>query len=156
MTADKKSVDFFRQALSAINMVEAPITYQDYINKEATTEAVDKSALKAWYDKYSKYEGNNGDKLPNGMFLGYTDTGILTDGVEINEFTNLVNKHFGGDRDEAEDKVFSDEIMYKFLPITHAMREEFFKIMGDLDEDTCRKAVQILGEDIVGFALEDL
>ena len=124
-------------------------------NEQDVNEAVDKSALKAWYDKYSKYEGNNGDKLPNGMFLGYTDTGILTDGVEINEFTNLVNKHFGGDRNEAEDKVFSDEIMYKFLPITHAMREEFIKIMGHLDEDTCRKAVQILGDDVVGFALED-
>ena len=156
MTADKKSVDFFRQALSAINMVEAPITYQDYINKEATTEAVDKSALKAWYDKYSKYEGNNGDKLPNGMFLGYTDTGILTDGVEINEFTNLVNKHFGGDRDEAEDKVFDDEYE-KFLPITTAMREEFMKIMGTnfIDEDLCRKASQILGDDVVGFGVED-
>ena len=124
-------------------------------NEQDVNEAVDKSALKAWYNKYSKYEGNNGDKLPNGMFLGYTDTGILTDGVEINEFTNLVNKHFGGDREEAEDKVFSDEIMYKFLPITHAMREEFFKIMGDLDEDTCRKAVQILGEDIVGFSIAE-
>jgi hypothetical protein len=156
MTADKKSVDFFRQALSAINMVEAPITYQDYINnKETTTEAVDKSALLAWYNKYKKYEGNNGDPLPKGMFLGYTDTGILTDGVEINEFTNLVNKHFGGDRDAAEDAVFGEELMYKFLPITHAMREEFIKIMGDLDEDTCRKAAEILGEDVVGFGVAE-
>ena len=34
MTVDKKSVDFFRQALGAINMVEEPIAYKDYIEKK--------------------------------------------------------------------------------------------------------------------------
>jgi hypothetical protein len=154
MPKNNNNSDFFRQAINAINLVEQPITYQDYINnKETTTEAVDKSALKAWYDKYSKYEGQGGDVLPSGLFLGYMDSGILLDGVEENEFANLI-KHFGGDRDEAEDKVFNDEYE-KFLPITTAMREEFIEIMGDLDEDTCRKAAQILGDDVVGFGVEE-
>ena len=118
-------------------------------------EAVNKSALRAWYDKYSKYEGQGGDVLPSGLFLGYMDSGILLDGVEIDEFTNLV-KRFGGDRDEAEDKVF-DEEYEKFLPITTAMREEFMKIMGQnfIDEDLCRKASKILGDDVVGFGIAD-
>ena len=30
-------------------------------------EAVDQSALKAWYDKYSKYQSNNYDNLVFGM-----------------------------------------------------------------------------------------
>ena len=124
-------------------------------NEQDVNEAVNKSALEAWYNKYSKYEGQGGDVLPSGLFLGYMDSGILLDGVEINEFTNLV-KHFGGDRDEAEDKVFNDEYE-KFLPITTAMREEFMKIMGTnfIDEDLCRKASKILGDDVVGFGIED-
>jgi len=124
-------------------------------NEQDVNEAVNKSALEAWYNKYSKYEGQGGDVLPSGLFLGYMDSGILLDGVEINEFTNLV-KHFGGDRDEAEDKVFNDEYE-KFLPITTAMREEFMKIMGTnfIDEDLCRKASQILGDDVVGFGIAE-
>ena len=124
-------------------------------NEQDVNEAVNKSALEAWYNKYSKYEGQGGDVLPSGLFLGYMDSGILLDGVEINEFTNLV-KHFGGDRDEAEDKVFDDEYE-KFLPITTAMREEFMKIMGTnfIDEDLCRKASEILGDDVVGFGVSE-
>ena len=158
MTADKNSVDFFRQALSAINMVEAPITYQDYINnKETTTEAVDKSALKAWHNKYKKYQGNNGDELPTGMLLAYIDTGILTDGVETNEFADAVEK-LGGDRDEAENKLFSDEQLFsKLLPITDAMQNDYMKAMGvsEIDEDNCNEAAKILGDDVVGFGVAE-
>jgi hypothetical protein len=50
-------------------------------------EAVNKSALKAWHSKYNKYEGNNGDKLAEGFLMSYVDTGILSDGAEINELT---------------------------------------------------------------------
>jgi len=159
MTADKNSVDFFRQALSAINMVEAPITYQDYINnKETTTEAVDKSALKAWHNKYKKYQGNNGDELPTGMLLAYIDTGILTDGVETNEFADAVEK-LGGDRDKAENKLFSDEQLFsKLLPITDAMQNDYMKAMGvsEIDEDNSTQAAKILGDDVVGFGVESM
>ena len=115
----------------------------EFDGPDETEDGGKKEQLQAWYDKYSKYESDNSDVLPKGMFKGYMDSGILTDGVEENEFANLV-KHFGGDRDEAEDKVFNDEYE-KFLPITTAMREEFMKIMGDLDEDKCREAANILG-----------
>ena len=158
MTANQKSVDFFRQALSAINMVEAPITYQDYINnKETTTEAVDKSALEAWHNKYKKYQGNNGDELPTGMLSAYIDTGILTDGVEANEFAKAVAM-LGGDRSKAEEELFDDpEKFAKMLPITNAMQEDYKKVMGVsvIDEDNCTEAAKILGEDIVGFGVAE-
>ena len=91
------------------------------------------------------------------MLLAYIDTGILTDGVETNEFATAVKK-MGGDRDEAERKLFSDEQLFsKLLPITHAMQEDYKKVMGvsEIDEDNCREAAKILGDDVVGFGLED-
>ena len=121
------------------------------------SEAVDKSALKAWYDKYSKYQGNNADELPTGMLLAYLDTGILTDGVEANEFADAVDA-MGGDRDKAEEELMTNaETFEKMLPITDAMQKEFIKIMGvpSVDEDSCRKAAEILGDDVVGFDLAD-
>jgi hypothetical protein len=43
------------------------------------------SALKAWYNKYSKYTGGNGDPLPFGLIKAYTESGIISDGYEENE-----------------------------------------------------------------------
>ena len=158
MSESKNTADYIRQSLTALNLIEQPITYQDYINnKETTTEAVDKSALRAWYDKYSKYEGNNADELPAGMLKAYIDTGILTDGVEINEFQKAVEA-IGGDRDEVEQELFANpEKFAKMLPITHAMQEDFKKIMSvsEIDEDNCREAAKILGDDVVGFGIAE-
>ena len=121
-------------------------------------EAVDKSALEAWYNKYSKYRGNNGDELPAGMLRGYIDTGIMTDGVEDNELEKAV-KMLGGDRSKAEDELFNDDdgIFAKMLPITDAMQKEFLKIMGvsEIDEENCTEAAKILGDDIVGFGVDE-
>ena len=131
---------------------------QEAPQDQPVQEAVNKSALKAWYDKYSKYEGNNGDPLPKGMFLGHIDTGILTDGVETNEFADAVEK-LGGDRDEAENKLFSDEQLFsKLLPITDAMQNDYMKAMGvsEIDEDNCTQAAKILGDDVVGFGVESM
>jgi len=36
--SDKQSADFMRQALSALNLIEQPITYQDYINQKSDVE----------------------------------------------------------------------------------------------------------------------
>lgn len=130
----------------------------EFDGPDETQDGGKKEQLKAWYDKYSKYEGTNGDPLPKGMFLGYTDTGILSDGVEGNELMKAVDE-LGGDRNEAEEKVFSDEKLFsKLLPISDAMQKEFIKIMGvpSVDEDTCREAVEILGDEIVGFNLEGM
>ena len=158
MSDHNHTIDFFKKALSAINVLEQPITYQDYINnRETTTEAVDKSALRDWFNKYKKYEGVNADELPAGMLKAYIDTGILTDGVEANEFAKAVEA-MGGDRDEAEQDLFANpEKFAKMLPITHAMQEDYKKAMGvsEIDEDNCREAAKILGDDVVGFGIAE-
>lgn len=126
-------------------------------NEQDVNEAVNKSALEAWYNKYKKYQGNNGDELPAGMLLAYIDTGILTDGVEINELATAVKK-MGGDRYEAERKIFNDEQFFsKHLPITDAMQKEYINIMGvkAIDEDNCTQAAKILGDEIVGFGVDE-
>ena len=128
----------------------------EFDGPDETEDGGKKEQLKAWYDKYSKYEGNNGDPLPKGMFLGHIDTGILTDGVETNEFADAVEK-LGGDRGEAENKLFSDEQLFsKLLPITDAMQNDYMKAMGvsEIDEENCNKAAKILGDDVVGFGVD--
>ena len=140
-------------------------TFIDYLKEAETSEsglqyvneAVDKSALEAWYNKYSKYRGNNGDELPAGMLRGYIDTGIMTDGVEDNELEKAV-KMLGGDRSKAEEELFGDpEKFAKMLPITNAMQTEYINIMGvkAIDEDNCTEAAKILGDDIVGFGVDE-
>jgi hypothetical protein len=128
-----------------------------YDEVKGVKEAVDKSALKAWYDKYKKYEGNNGDELPQGMLRGHIDTGILTDGVEANEFAKAVAK-LGGDRDKAEQALFDNEKLFsKHLPITDAMQNDYMRAMGvsEINEENCTEAAKILGEDIVGFGIAE-
>ena len=130
---------------------------QEAPQDQAVQEAADKSALKAWHNKYKKYQGNNGDELPTGMLLAYIDTGILTDGVETNEFADAVEK-LGGDRDKAEQDLFANpEKFAKMLPITHAMQEDYKKVMGvsEIDEDNCTEAAKILGDEVVGFGIAD-
>jgi hypothetical protein len=132
--------------------VDNCVKIKDDINEEA-----DKSALEAWWNKYSKYEGQNGDDLPGGMFRAYTDTGILTDGVEANELSDAIEK-LGGDRSEAENKLFGDDSLFsKLLPITDAMQKEYTKIMGvpAIDEDNVEDAIKILGSEITGFDVAD-
>ena len=127
---------------------------QEAPQDQPVQEAVDKSALQAWYDKYNKYMGNNGDKLADGFFEAYLDTGILTDATETNEFAKAVDDVFGGDTIKAEEELFGNEdLKKKHLPITYAMHDEFEKIMGapvgatspeDM-EDNVTKAAKILG-----------
>ena len=124
-----------------------------------------KEKLEAWYNKFNKYKGNNGDDLADGFFEAYLDTGILTDATETNEFAKAVDDVFGGDRNKAEEELFGNEdSMKKHLPITYAMHNEFEKIMGlpvgatspeDM-EDNVTKAAKILGDEVVGFSLEGM
>ena len=136
---------------------KAEKTKEAYSSGDENVNEADKSALEAWYNKYSKYRGNNGDELPAGMLRGYIDSGILTDGVEDNELEKAVQM-LGGDRSEAEDELFNDDEKFaKMLPITNAMENEFRKIMGvsAIDEDNCKEAAKILGDDIVGFGVDE-
>ena len=119
---------------------------------KGVNEAVDKSALEAWYNKYKNYEGSNGDELPAGMLRGYIDTGILSDGAEINEYDKVKEKY---GQDAVTEKGL--EPFYAMMPITKSMHEEFMKVMGvsEIDEDNCTEAAKILGEDIVGFGVSE-
>ena len=121
-------------------------------NEQDVNEAVDKSALEAWYNKYKNYEGSNGDELPAGMLKGYIDTGILSDGAEINEYNKVTSKY---GQDAVTEKGL--EPFYAMMPITKSMHEEFMKVMGvsEIDEDNCTEAAKILGDDIVGFGVDE-
>lgn len=137
----------------------------EFDGPDETEDGGKKEQLKAWYDKYNKHMGNNGDKLADGFFEAYLDTGILTDATETNEFAKAVDDVFGGDRYKAEEELFgNDDLRKKHLPITYAMHEEFEKIMGapvgatspeDM-EDNVEKAAKILGDEVVGFSLEGM
>ena len=109
-------------------------------------EAVDKSALKAWHSKYNKYEGSNGDKLAEGFLMSYIDTGILSDGAEINEYAKVKEKY--GD-DELVTNGF--EQFFDEMPITKAMHEDYMKIMGvsEADEEDATQAAKMLGYDLI-------
>jgi len=188
MSESKNTADYIRQSLTALNLIEQPITYQDYLNnKETTTEAeddeqdmdalkrniqaqdkevadaearlraraekVDKNKLKAWYDKYSKYASNNYDNLVWGMIKAWTDTGILTDAYEENEWAAVVDK-FGEDK---ADSMEIDEVM-KYMPITKAAHdeiEEMFGTIGQGGEDTLEMVYQMLTSMGVNFVRED-
>jgi hypothetical protein len=159
---DLKSVFPYIYNLVKENTKPAEIGPEDLLGEfdgpDETEDGGKKEQLEAWYNKYKKYEGNNGDELPGGMFKGYIDSGILTDGVEANELGDAIEK-LGGDRSEAEDELFgSPEKFSKMLPITDAMQKEFIKIMGitEIDEDNCTEAAKILGDDIVGFGVESM
>ena len=117
---------------------------RDEYNKleQPVEEAVDESALRAWYDKYSKYEGTNNSNLVLGMIKAWTDTGILTDAYEENEWAAVVDK-FGQDK---ADEMEIDEVM-KYMPITKAMHdeiEEMFGTIGQGGEDTLEMVYQML------------
>ena len=120
-----------QQSRDAYNSLEQPVA-----------EAVDKNKLKAWYDKYSKYESNNYSNLVWGMIKAWTDTGILTDAYEENEWAAVVDK-FGQDK---ADEMEIDEVM-KYMPITKAMHdeiEEMFGTIGQGGEDTLEMVYQML------------
>ena len=103
-------------------------------------ESVDKSALKAWYDKYSKYQSNNYDNLVFGMIKAWTDTGILSDAYEENEYAAVIDK-FGDDKTDSMDH---DQVL-KMMPISKAMQDDITKIMGEWQgEETMNKVDDML------------
>ena len=108
----------------------------------ARAEKVDKNKLKAWYDKYSKYASNNYDNLVWGMIKAWTDTGILTDAYEENEWAAVVDK-FGEDKADAME---IDEVM-KYMPITKAAHDEIEEMFGTIGQggaDTLEMVYQML------------
>ena len=108
---------------------------------ETIDEAADEDALRAWYEKYNKYQSADVKKLADGMFKMFMDSGVDLDAVEGNEYEKLVAK-FG---DEVEGDALSH---LDKMPITGAMFDEFEKIMGEpASEESAEKAVAMLGLD---------
>jgi len=103
-------------------------------------EAVDKSALEAWYDKYSKYQSNNYDNLVFGMIKAWTDTGIMSDAYEENEYAAVKDK-FGDDKADSMDHAQ----VLKMMPISKAMQDDITKIIGEWQgEETMNKVDDML------------
>ena len=121
------------QAKDEYNKLEQPVE-----------EAVDKSALRAWYDKYSKYEGTNNSNLVLGMIKAWTDTGILSDAYEDGEWADYLNK-LGKDSDELSDEEFDAFLTPENAPISYGMQANITKIMGEWDgEETMNKVDDML------------
>jgi len=119
---------------------------RDEYNKleQPVQEAVDKSALRAWYDKYSKYEGTNNSNLVLGMIKAWTDTGILSDAYEDGEWADYLNK-LGKDSDELSDEEFDAFLTPENAPISYGMQANITKIMGEWDgEETMNKVDDML------------
>jgi len=103
-------------------------------------EAVDQSSLKAWYDKYSKYQSNNYDNLVYGMIKAWTDTGIMSDAYEENEYAAVKDK-FGDDKADSMDHAQ----VLKMMPISKAMQDDITKIIGEWQgEETMNKVDDML------------
>ena len=89
-----------------------------------------KEKVQAWWDKYSKYEGGNGNTMPEGYLDYALDSGIGTDAFNADEYMK-VSKEMGMDNDDsdAETEMDQEELMNK-MPITKAMFDEIVDITG--------------------------
>ena len=118
------------------------------------SEAVDKTSLKAGYDKYNEYKSADVDKLADGMFKFYRDSGVELDAIEKREYAVLVKKY-------GEDRITGDAFDYLDDDgITSSMFKEFAQIMGEpASEKSSEKALSMLGldegNDVVGFGIAD-
>lgn len=101
------------------------------------------SALKAWYNKYSKYTGGNGDPLPFGLIKAYTESGIISDGYEENELAKA-EKALGKKEGDWEDQDWQK--VYSMTPITQGMEQDLLKITGSktIDEELLAKVYDVI------------
>jgi len=101
------------------------------------------SALKAWYNKYSKYTGGNGDPLPFGLIKAYTESGIISDGYEQNELAKA-EKALGKKEMDWEDQDWQK--VYSMTPITQGMEKDLLKVTGSktVDEELLAKVYDVI------------
>jgi len=101
------------------------------------------SALKAWYNKYSKYTGGNGDPLPFGLIKAYTESGIISDGYEENELAKA-EKALGKKEMDWEDQDWQK--VYSMTPITQGMEKDLLAITGSktIDEELLAKVYDVI------------
>ena len=117
-------------------------------------EDVDMDALKKWNEKYSKYRGMNGDKLPLGLYMQMAQTGVPTDGMEAGEAKQAIaDQNPKLDPTDADAMAGSAEEIPGVdfdkadAPITDAMKQELADIMGvdAIGEEEITKAMKMLG-----------
>ena len=101
-----------------------------------------KEKVQAWWDKYSKYEGGNGNTMPEGYLEYALDSGIGTDAYNADEYIK-VSKEMGMDNDDsdAETEMDQEELMNK-MPITKAMFDEIVDITGKSSIEDSANIVQ--------------
>ena len=101
------------------------------------------SALKAWYNKYSKYTGGNGDPLPFGLIKAYTESGIISDGYEENELAKA-EKALGKKEGDWEDQDWQK--VYSMTPITQGMERDLLTATGSktVDEELLAKVYDVI------------
>jgi len=81
-------------------------------------------------EKFSRFRGGNGDRLPDGYIQWALNSGITTDFVEENE-AEAMREKYGEEEFENDPLGHVDE-----MPITKAFMDEIEKITGDDDIDT--------------------
>ena len=136
----QQSRDEYSKLQPQTDMVVDP---EDGYEVKEIKEIIDKSALKAWYDKYSKYQSNNYDNLVFGMIKAWTDTGILSDAYEENEYAAVIDK-FGDDKTDSMDH---DQVL-KMMPISKAMQDDITKIMGEWQGEETMNIVDNMLQDL--------
>jgi len=101
------------------------------------------SAIKAWYNKYKKYTGGNGDPLPFGLIKAYTESGIISDGYEENELAKA-EKTLGKKEMDWEDQDWQK--VYSMTPITQGMEKDLLKVTGSktVDEELLAKVYDVI------------
>jgi len=84
--------------------------------------------IKAWVNKYKKYEGDNSDSLPAGFLEYHLNTGVPSDSIEAGEVKKYVNK-YGDDAlgDLSMEQVHDNP---NDFPITNAFLKDLEKIFG--------------------------
>ena len=110
----------------------------DYLTKEESmknnesigegSEDTKEAQIKAWANKYKKYEGGNGDSLPAGFLEEHLNTGVPWDSIEAGELERYKAK-YGDDalEDLSHEQVHDNPDEF---PITHAFLKDLEKIFG--------------------------
>jgi len=118
---------------------------------ESVSEDAQSDELKRWFENYSKYSNLNGDKLPFGLYMQLSQSGVPTDGMAANEASKAIldakldadteqDALSGGTVDTGIDFDKVDQ------PITNAMKQELADIMGvdAIGEEEITKAMKML------------
>ena len=87
----QQSRDEYSKLQPQTDMVVDP---EDGYEVKEIKEIIDKSALKAWYDKYSKYQSNNYDNLVFALYLIQIDVDVP---FHYQQFHLSMNEHMHED-----------------------------------------------------------